>query len=49
MWFISNERDFSVGVKRQPNLWKKRGQNDVNHNYWELKNQHKMVDSESGV
>ena len=24
MWFISNERDFSVGVKRQPNLWKKR-------------------------
>ena len=29
MWFISNERDFSVGVKRQPNIWKKKGQDDV--------------------
>lgn len=28
MWFIS-KRDFSVGFKRLPNIWKKRGQDDV--------------------
>lgn len=49
MWFISNERDFSVGVKWQLNLWKKRGQDDVSQNCWELKNRDKMLDSERGV